>query len=240
MAPLSSGGVTVRVAMEGCEGVPRGKAAGMTDDPAHCMLPQAPSLADDTPARTSAQPCIAATLAVAATLFATLGLTACGLARRPPTGRPDEARVERPVDGDTLVVRIGGHDETVRLLGIDTPETKDPRKPVQCYGKEASARLAQLAPPGTRLRVRRDVEARDRYGRLLLYVWRTSDGLFVNLALAREGAAVDLTILPNHTHTPEIRAAVHEAEEAGRGLWGKCGGPGHPAPSDDLLGTIPR
>jgi micrococcal nuclease len=139
------------------------------------------------------------------------------------------ATVARLVDGDTLVLHIGDRDERVRLIGIDTPETKDPRKPVQCYGKEASAQLAALVPPGTAVRVERDAEARDRYGRLLLYVWRVDDGLFVNLRLAQDGAAVQLSIPPNTAHAADFARAVGEARQARRGLWGTCGGPGKPA-----------
>ncbi len=143
-------------------------------------------------------------------------------------GPPAAAVMVRDVDGDTIVARIGGHLERVRLLGIDTPETKDPRKPVQCYGHEASSHTRSLLPPGTALRVARDVEARDRYGRLLLYVWRASDGLFVNRELAADGDASLLTFQPNTAHEPELSAAVDRARRSGRGLWGRCGGPGRP------------
>jgi micrococcal nuclease len=142
-----------------------------------------------------------------------------------PTRHPvaANATVVRVVDGDTIRARLdGGGEEPVRLIGIDTPETKDPRKPVQCYGREAAARTAALLPRGTRVRLERDVEARDRYGRLLAYVFRASDGLFVNLALAREGYAQVLTIPPNVAHAEEFVAAVREAREAGRGLWSAC------------------
>ena len=102
---------------------------------------------------------------------------------------PGEAVVQRVVDGDTIVVSIAGRDERVRLIGVDTPESVDPRKPVQCFGKEASAFTTQLLPPGTVVRLERDVEARDRFDRLLAYVYRVSDGLFVNFELARAGYA---------------------------------------------------
>jgi micrococcal nuclease len=137
------------------------------------------------------------------------------------------ATVVRVVDGDTIRARLdGAGEERVRLIGIDTPETKDPRRPVQCFGREAAARTAALLPPGTRVRLERDVEPRDRYGRLLAYVWRASDGLFVNLSLARDGYALALTIPPNVAHADEIVAAVRAAREEGRGLWSACGGYG--------------
>lgn len=167
------------------------------------------------------------TLTLLALAVSGLAAPACTSART-PSGAPGTATVTRLIDGDTLVLRVGGRDERVRLIGIDTPETKDLRRPVQCYGKEASALLAALLPPGTAVRVERDAEARDRYGRLLLYVWRADDGLFVNLRLARGGAADQLRIPPNTAHASDIARAVGEARAAQRGLWGACGGPGKP------------
>lgn len=144
-------------------------------------------------------------------------------------GAPGVVLVAEVVDGDTIEVRQRGRTEKVRLLGIDTPETKDPRKPVQCFGKEASARTAELLPVGTEVRLVRDVEERDRYDRLLAYVYRADDGLFVNLELARGGYADLLTYPPNLAHTAELQGAVAEARRQERGLWQACGGPGRPA-----------
>src|SRR5947209_3542513 len=81
----------------------------------------------------------------------------------------------------------GGRRQRVRLLGIDTPESVRPNTPVQCFALEASARTKALLPKGTAVSVMGDVERRDRYGRLLAYVFRHGDGLFINLELAREG-----------------------------------------------------
>ncbi|NCV47777.1 MAG: nuclease, partial [Actinobacteria bacterium] len=75
------------------------------------------------------------------------------------------------IDGDTLRADIAGVRETIRLIGVDTPETKHPTKRAQCYGPEATQFLAALLPPGTRVRIERDAEARDPYGRLLLYLF---------------------------------------------------------------------
>ena len=114
-------------------------------------------------------------------------------------------------------------------MGIDTPEAKSPTKPVQCYGKEASSRTAELLDRGTEVRLERDVEERDAYGRLLAYVYRTADGLFVNLELARGGYASLLTYAPNVAHVGELTDAVADARSRHAGLWGTCGGPGRPA-----------
>src|SRR5687768_2219912 len=95
-----------------------------------------------------------------------------------------DVSVERVVDGDTIVVSGG---ERVRLIGVDTPETRDPRRPVGCFGKQASDFTAALLPAGSRVRLVGDVEQRDRYQRLLAYAYRLPDGLFVNAELLRRG-----------------------------------------------------
>jgi micrococcal nuclease len=154
-------------------------------------------------------------------LAALVTLVGCRSTDPPSSDRPGDAVVERVVDGDTIDVDIGGHEERVRLIGIDTPETKDEDAPVQCYGPEASALTELLLPHGTAVRLERDVEARDDYGRLLAYVHR-ADGLFVNLELARQGAATVLSIRPNTAYAGVIAGAVDEARRAGRGLWGAC------------------
>ncbi|MFN7150141.1 MAG: thermonuclease family protein, partial [Microthrixaceae bacterium] len=107
------------------------------------------------------------------------------------------AVVERVVDGDTLVVVVDGAEERVRLIGMNTPESVDRRRPVMCFGKEASAHLDELVPAGTPVRLERDVEVRDRYDRLLAYLYRASDGLFVNLAMVTDGYAQQYTFPPN-------------------------------------------
>ena len=168
---------------------------------------------------TRRRPAVAGALLVAALVAG--GSAACRhLAAAPPAdGR---ATVVDVVDGDTIDVRIAGRDERVRLIGIDTPETVDPDRPVGCYGPEASARTKDLLPAGTAVRLERDVEARDRYGRLLAYVYRSEDGLFVNLSLAVDGYADALVIEPDTAHAGDIGAAVADARAAGRGMWGAC------------------
>lgn len=122
--------------------------------------------------------------------------------------------VVRVVDGDTLVLDAG---EKVRLIGINTPETVDPRRPVQWYGKEASER-AKAMLQGRRVRLGFDVEKRDRYGRTLAYLW-LEDGTFVNLRLVEEGYAFSYPYPPNVAHEAEFRAAERRARERGLGLW---------------------
>lgn len=142
-----------------------------------------------------------------------------------PAAAAGAATMVRVVDGDTIMVRIGGRNDRVRLLGIDTPESVKPNTPVECFAKEASAHTASLLPPGTAVRLVRDVEVRDDYKRLLAYVYRSGDGLFVNLALARDGYATTLTHPPNVAHADELVRAVQQARDARRGLWGRCAGP---------------
>src|SRR3954452_8889733 len=96
-------------------------------------------------------------------------------------GGSEVARVQRVVDGDTVVLAGG---ERVRYIGVDTPESVKPGTPVQCYAKAAGAANERLVA-GRRVRLRFDAERRDRYGRLLAYVYRASDGLFVNAELVR-------------------------------------------------------
>jgi micrococcal nuclease len=135
---------------------------------------------------------------------------------------PDTARVVRVVDGDTIAVQVGGRSERVRYIGVDTPETKKPGTPVECYGRRASAENARLVE-GERVRLVADAEARDRYGRMLAYVYRVDDGRFVNAELIRGGFAQPLTIPPNVAHAAEFAALARTARREGRGLWGSCG-----------------
>jgi micrococcal nuclease len=147
-----------------------------------------------------------------------------GWARRGEDGGPSSvsmARVLRVVDGDTILVAVGGRQERVRYIGVDTPETVKPNTPVQCFGKRASAANHRLVD-GREVRLVADAEARDRYGRLLAYVYRASDGLFVNEALVRGGYATTLTIAPNVRFSSRFAALARQARDAGRGLWSAC------------------
>jgi micrococcal nuclease len=135
--------------------------------------------------------------------------------------RSDTARVVRVVDGDTVVVRTGGHEERVRYIGVDTPESVKPGTPVQCFAKAASAANKRLVQ-GQEVRLVEDLEAHDRYGRTLAYVYRKRDGLFVNAELVRRGYAKPLTIPPNVSHAAELRRLASAARRDGRGLWSRC------------------
>jgi len=145
-----------------------------------------------------------------------------------PTSQPgalqSNATLERVVDGDTIIVTLEGTKEKVRLIGIDTPETKKPDTPVQCFGPEASAFTTSLLPQGTPLHLERDVEARDKYGRLLAYVYRVGDGMFVNLEIVASGYARLLTIPPNVAHSADFVTAARAAERQNIGLWAGCSG----------------
>jgi endonuclease YncB( thermonuclease family) len=136
-----------------------------------------------------------------------------------PAAPPDAvaARVERVVDGDTFIAVVAGRRERIRLIGVDTPETVDPDRPVQPYGKQAS-NFAKHMLTGRTVRIMGDVEPRDRYGRLLAYVW-LPDGTFWNALLAAEGYAQLITIPPDVTYAGLFRGLVDEARSADRGLW---------------------
>jgi micrococcal nuclease len=162
---------------------------------------------------------LVAALAVAG---ATTTSVACTTA---PTRTDGLATVTYVVDGDTIDVEIGGRTERVRLIGIDTPETKQPNTPVECYGPEASEFTAALLPTGATVRIERDVVGRDDYGRLLGYVHLLSrDGAetFVNLAIIEQGFARPLTIEPNSMFARDFAGAARRAERADLGLWAAC------------------
>ena len=151
--------------------------------------------------------------------------TACASDDPAADARPaGTAVVVRPVDGDTIVVEIAGQEEAVRFIGIDTPESVAPDRPVECFGPEAKARTAELLPAGTVVRLERDVEPRDRYDRLLAYVFRASDDELVNLLLVEEGYAEARSYPPNVARQGELDRAEAEARAAGKGLWPACGG----------------
>jgi micrococcal nuclease len=163
------------------------------------------------------------TIACACSLLLVVLTGGCARSHEPalPAG---QARVVRVVDGDTIVVRIDGHNEDVRLIGVDTPEEKKPNTPVECYAREAAARTSALLPAGTVVLLERDREPRDRYGRLLAYVSRVADGLSVEADLLQGGYAGTLTIAPNTARAGQYASMVNTARTGGVGLWGACGG----------------
>lgn len=131
-------------------------------------------------------------------------------------GRELEATVVRIVDGDTIHVRIGSTIEKVRYIGVNTPEVHHPTKGEQPGGREASEVNRQLVA-GKRVRLQLDVQERDRYGRLLAYVW--IGDLMVNAELVRQGYAQVMTIPPNVRYQDLFLKLQRDAREAGRGLW---------------------
>lgn len=144
----------------------------------------------------------------------------------PPAPADQDVVVVRIVDGDTLVVTGGVR---VRLIGINTPESVDPRRPVECFGKEAATALAGLVPPGTPVRLTYDVDRTDEFGRTLAYVYRRPDGLFVNAALVEQGYAHAATYPPNVAHAGEFTTLAGQARRGNAGLWSACsGGPSVP------------
>jgi micrococcal nuclease len=128
-------------------------------------------------------------------------------------------------DGDTLRVEVEGRSEPVRLLELDSPEVTG-----DCGGAEASAALTTHAPVGSTVWLEADVEDRDRYGRLLRYVWR-ADGTMVNRVLVRRGWARAKLYPPSDRHWHVMRRAGARAEARGAGLWRRCGWTAEPAPA---------
>ena len=141
---------------------------------------------------------------------------------RPPTARRPSSRSSTATRSTSTSAAAPS---TVRLIGIDTPEVfVDAGEEPECFGPEASAFTAELLPPGTVVRLVRDVVGRDDYDRLLAYVRRADDGRLVNLALVEHGFAAPLSIPPNTAYAARFVAAATAAEAAGVGLWGACGG----------------
>lgn len=130
--------------------------------------------------------------------------------------------VERVVDGDTIIVLIDGKSERVRLIGIDTPESVRPDYPVEYCGREASQFAKELLR-GKSVRLEYDVERRDRYGRLLAYVYTAGEGgqIFINAELLKAGLATALDIPPNTKFARRFYKFQRTASEKGRGMWGE-------------------
>jgi len=124
-------------------------------------------------------------------------------------------KVTRAIDGDTIEIEGG---QKVRYIGIDTPETVDPRKSVQCFGKEASDKNKELVE-GKDVELEKDVSETDKYGRLLRYVW--IEDLLINEFLVQEGYAQSSTYPPDVKYQERFKEAERQAREEGKGLWGE-------------------
>lgn len=135
-----------------------------------------------------------------------------------------QAQVTRVIDGDTVEVSIDNELQKIRLIGVDTPETVDPRREVGCFGKEASAVTKKLVDGKIVLLVR-DISETDKFDRLLRYVYvrgESREEIFVNDYLVREGFAKAVTFPPDVKFSEQFRDAEREAREQKKGLWGKC------------------
>ncbi len=128
-------------------------------------------------------------------------------------------KVLEVVDGDTIGVAIDGEVRKVRFIGMDTPETRKPNTPVQCFGKEASAYTTKLLASKNVVLKNDPTQAKeDRYGRMLAYVY-TEDGIFVNKKLVEDGYAFEYTYNVPYQFQKEFKTAERLARENGKGLW---------------------
>ncbi len=135
-----------------------------------------------------------------------------------------EATVLRVVDGDTIVVKFAhGREENVRFIGIDTPEKPGSLRPAECFGTESTEFMKSLLPEGSKVLLTGGAETYDIFERLLAYVYG-SNGLFLNMLMAREGFADTLSIPPNTEYREVFKIAVALARKEGLGIWGACGG----------------
>ncbi len=125
-------------------------------------------------------------------------------------------KVTRIVDGDTIEIEGG---IKLRYIGINAPESVDPRRAVQCFGKEASKRNAELVN-GKLVKLEKDVSETDRYGRLLRYVY--VDNIMINEQLVKDGYAVASAYPPDIKNQPQLKAAEEEAKRNKKGLWSTC------------------
>jgi micrococcal nuclease len=144
-----------------------------------------------------------------------------------PTGPTETARVVRIVDGDTIIVRLGGRDRRLRYIGMDTPETVAPGVPIERLGREASRANAALVE-GRIVTLEKDVSETDQYARLLRYVWLV-DGerwTLVNLELVRQGYAQVETDPPDVRYAGRFVEAQRSARDASLGLWGPASSTG--------------
>jgi micrococcal nuclease len=126
-----------------------------------------------------------------------------------------KVRVKRVIDGDTIELESG---QKVRYIGIDTPETVDPRRDPQCFGKEASLRNKELVE-NKEIYLEKDVSQTDRYGRLLRYIYLAENGISINEQLVREGYAAASSYPPDIKYQEKFKTAEQEARNNQKGLW---------------------
>jgi micrococcal nuclease len=150
------------------------------------------------------------------------------------TSTKEVGRVVRVIDGDTIEVEVWGVKERVRYIGIDTPETVHPSKPVECFGKEASVQNKMLVE-GKEVYMERDVTDRDKYGRLLRYVY--VGDVLVNEALVRGGYASVYTYPPDVKYDGRFRDAERSAREESRGLWSSVCAVKHSDPAVEVVSS---
>jgi micrococcal nuclease len=146
------------------------------------------------------------------------------------------------IDGDTIEVRLDGRVERVRYIGIDTPELKHPTRGEEPGGRDAMELNRQLIA-GKNVRLELDVQERDRYGRLLAYVWVKQEGereVMVNAALLWHGYAQVMTIAPNVKYADYLHELQRQARETRRGLWGNALGGGGIEPSGSDISPSAR
>lgn len=168
------------------------------------------------PVRSLRSPRAIAGVAVAVVLAAIAAVLGAYTARGTASATALEGLVVRVVDGDTIHVRIGDRTEKVRYIGVNTPETHHPKRGVEAGGREAHDVNRQLVT-GKRVRLELDVQERDRYGRLLAYVW--VGDVMVNAELVTRGYAQVMTVPPNVRYQSLFLARERDARESGRGLW---------------------
>jgi micrococcal nuclease len=132
-----------------------------------------------------------------------------------------DAKVTRVVDGDTVVISIGGQEAKIRLMGMDTPETVDPRKPEQCFGEQAKEETQRLTGQHVRVEfipLEWPPVTRDRYNRVLAYIFTEKEGNF-NEYLVRKGYAHEYTFKGHYKYQDEFRSAQADAKLNKRGMW---------------------
>jgi micrococcal nuclease len=153
----------------------------------------------------------------AATAVVVAAVVAGGGVVHAATDSTTTATVAKVVDGDTIDVRYDRETHRVRLLNINTPESIDPEKPVECLGPEASEWLEQRLPVGAEVRLERDENTRDDYGRELAAVFVGED--LISAEIARAGLGVAMSVGANRKYLPPVQTAQAEAEAAGRGMY---------------------